>query len=396
MLSPTSKASGDFIELFGKKIPVGKYARLEQLVSQYHELCSDELRAFKSEYTRSAINAESRRSEQASQQVRENRILELIIRQIMPALKEDPDFGGHADSAIGEVHARSSAAIGREAVGELRTQIHAQYENNALDVATLDNLLFLGTRYAHLDAETSSFCHVTLNNQHLFAGEPKPVSELKAKCMRFFEKQLKLEALEEDHSGLDAILQVRREREQLAATFAQSDYAEHGIGFERCEGGEGGYYVFATIKPYALISPFEPDLFYHGKKAKIGVLVSAHGRGFSVSRPKVLNQYKHPYLPHGGADQDICMGSYDYEKHRLSAADKAITLISDAKRKLRELYYGRGGPYHEISRDSSRYYNSAFLRDLHIDLQTVRRLNLPITNLALVKRERGERYGPRL
>ncbi len=388
ILSISSKQSNNFLEVFGKKYPLSKYTSLEKLTEIYYDIHSSELQEFKSQFVQSVLRAEFARNDQVNQSLRENKILEMIIQDILPALKEDPDFGGQSQSRIEDINPRTS--ISRAVVQRLATQVQNQYRNNTQEIDSLNNLVFLGPRYAQLGIDNSSLCHVKLNDQHFFGAEPQLVSRLRERCMNDLERRLKIQALQEDVSNVRVISRAHQEREQLRDLLRQNNYSSHGIGFKK-EGN--GYHVFATLKPYALISPFDAGLYYHGKAAKIGVLISRRGGGFSVGHPKVLNRCKHPYLSDSGGD--ICMGSYDYAlRHLRNPADKAIQLISDAKRKLRELYYGRGTPYHHIVRNNHEVRYDRHLDELYIDLRTVRRLSLPITNLALVKRERGENYGP--
>ncbi len=195
-------------------------------------------------------------------------------------------------------------------------------------------------------------------------------NEIKIRYSKLIERELKLEAIEENQFRTAQYQMMQQERETLANLATRRRFEHNGAGFEKAE---SGYYVYATTPEYALKSPHTGTYFRFGK-AKVGVRIESYNGSFDIRGPIVLNRYSHPFLYGNREKQSICLGAFDSSNFsRLRPAEKVQAMIAQGIKTLMMGYRSGSSPHHELG--------SGFRS---ISKQEIERRKIPVLNESMV------------
>lgn len=166
---------------------------------------------------------------------------------------------------------------------------------------------------------------------------------------KLHEKKIKIDAVHHHEFQSAALESIEREKNQLEQLVNANSFELNGAGFEI---RSSDYYAFITTPEYVLKKPGS-NIYYKFPSAKIGVMIKkAHGNAVSIGGPRVLNNYKHPFLSSNGSDQSICMGDYNTENARkLPPGQAVLTLLTKAQENLLMGYKSGKNPYHKLDDD---------------------------------------------
>lgn len=220
--------------------------------------------------------------------------------------------------------------------------------------------------------------YVFLEDQKYTAQYKAPLDQVFQRYSRLLEKKFKIDALRSDGAQSTALMQAQNERDALREILSMNKFEEAGVGFLK---KRNMYYVYVdTPEKYVLKSPHNNKYYLFGK-ARIGVSLKKEESRIYVNNPLILGSYHHPFIQGPGNDLVICLGSYSYEQTRkLPPLESVLTFLSDAKNVILSGYGSGSNPHRRLIEDN--------FRGMEISEDQINRDNIPVTNKAVVSKNR--------
>ena len=440
--------SENFIKVGEKKFGLIASDSLLNLENFYRYVNAQEIFNFKKDYIKGKLNSNMKSNEEINRIIKDNMVLYFILNEVFPYFTETKDnvaalLKGRQEKEIGildgnieKIIADASKEFDKKESVRSRAKPVVERDNKRLVMSQEDGEIYqILTKYYKTDEREKkpatknmrSLLSVVLNDQNVlvFGNQVNKLSRLRIRNnselavvidgieyminpfdtvqnienlhRRKLEEQLMIESEEDFNYQNNVTRQIDGLVRQLKEYSQKNEFEMGDIGFVK---QAQNYYVTLKVSPYVLkeVKLPDKDMYFKFDECKVAVnIIYNDGKIQTDTVTFVVEAYQHPFLARGKqAWTRLCMGNYNpaVSLNGLNEAGRVVKLLSDAKNVMQKGYTLSCRPYQQLFHGSglenNHPYNVTFASQ-KIDLDEIKRKNLPITNIDLLIEDKKKR-----